>query len=152
MWNTKSLVVLETMEYDMLDIANHGSHVPMYQSMVNKSLAGGLKLKPKVSYDEEDKRLIILHVKAKAAIIYSLSYHIYHLVQNCEFAQEMMETMTVAYEGTVEVQATQINNLKRIYEHFFSQQGETLTQTFNMFNYLINVCVGWAPLNTHLSL
>ena len=56
----------------------------------------------------------------------------------CESTQEMIDTLIVAYEGTVEVQATTINNLNRRYEHFFAQQGESLTQTFNRFNCLVN--------------
>ncbi|CAH1450439.1 unnamed protein product [Lactuca virosa] len=50
----------------------------------------------------------------------------------------MMETLAVAYGGTVEVQATTINNLNRRYEHFFAQQCESLSQTYNRFNYLVN--------------
>ena len=49
-----------------------------------------------------------------------------------------MDTLTVAYEGTVGVQVTTIINLNRRYEHFFAQQGESLTQTFNRFNCLVN--------------
>ena len=44
----------------------------------------------------------------------------------------------MAYEGTMEVQATTINNLNRRYEHFLAQQGESLTQTFNRFNCMVN--------------
>ena len=50
----------------------------------------------------------------------------------------MTDTLTVAFEGTEEVQRTNINNLNRKYEHFFAQKGETLTDTFNRFNCLIN--------------
>lgn len=38
------------------------------------------------------------------AIENCLPYHVYHFVQNCESSQEMMETLTMAYKGTVEVQ------------------------------------------------
>ena len=89
-------------------------------------------------YTAEDKRLCHLDKKACAAIGNSLPYEIYHLVQNCESAKEMMDTLTVAFEGTEEVQRTNINNLNRKYEHFFAQKGETLTDTFNRFNCLIN--------------
>ena len=43
MWKTKALVFLETMDYDMLDIVNHGPHVPMYQPMLDNAPAVGLK-------------------------------------------------------------------------------------------------------------
>ena len=50
----------------------------------------------------------------------------------------MMETVTVAFEGTNEVRRTNINNLNRKYEHFFALKNETLTETFNRFNCLVN--------------
>lgn len=82
MWKTKALVVLETIDHDMLDIVNHGPHIRMYQPMVNNALAARLKQKAKESYDEEDKRLISLDVKARVSFGNSLAYRIYHLLQN----------------------------------------------------------------------
>ncbi|KAL4563399.1 hypothetical protein LXL04_027440 [Taraxacum kok-saghyz] len=122
MWKTKAMVVLETMDYDMLDIYTLGPH----------------KQTPKHDYTAEDKRLIHLDIKARAAIGNALPYDIYHLVTNCESAKDMMETLTVAFEGTNEVRRTNINNLNKKYEHFFAQKNETLTETFNMFNCLVN--------------
>ncbi|KAL4562224.1 hypothetical protein LXL04_034422 [Taraxacum kok-saghyz] len=49
-----------------------------------------------------------------------------------------MEMLTVAFEGTDEIRRTNVNNLNRKYEHFFAQKGETLTETFNRFNCLVN--------------
>lgn len=132
------MVVLEIMDYDMLHIIEHGAHVPMYQPMVDNVHTGGLKQKLTTIYDVEEKIIISLDVKAISAIGNSLPYHIYHLVENYESTQEMMETLIVADEGTVEVQATTVNNLNRRYENFFAQSGETLTQTFNRFNFLVN--------------
>ena len=50
----------------------------------------------------------------------------------------MMDTLTVAFEGTNEMRRTNINNLNRKYEHFFALKSETLTETYNMFNCLVN--------------
>lgn len=97
------MVVLGIMDYVMLNIVNNGPHIPMYQPMADNPPAGALNPKPKTRYDEEDKRLMSLYLKERAAIGNSLPYQIYHLVQNCGFAHEMMETLIVAYEGTVEV-------------------------------------------------
>ena len=72
MCKTKALVVLETIDCDMLDIVNNGPHSPMYLSMINKAPTVGLKQNPKASYDEEDKRLNSLDVKARDAIRNSL--------------------------------------------------------------------------------
>ena len=138
MWKTKAMAVLETLDYDMLQIVTEGPHVPMFQPMKDGVAAGEKKLTPRHEFTAEDKRLCHLDKKACAAIGNSLPYEIYHLVQNCESTKEMMDILTVAFEGTKEVQRTNINNLKRKYEHFFAQKGETLTDTFNRFNCLIN--------------
>ena len=132
------MAVLETLDYDMLDVVTKGPHVPMFHPMKDGVASGEKKRTPKHDYTAEDKRLCHLDKKACAAIGNALPYDIYHLVQNCESAKEMMDTLTVAFEGTEEVQRTNINNLNRKYEHFFAQKGETLTDTFNRFNCLIN--------------
>lgn len=98
MWKTKALIVLESMDYEMLVIVNHGPHIPMYQSMDNNAPAGGLKQKPKASYNEEDKRHINQDVNTRATIGNSFPCHIYRLVQNYESTQEMMKMVTVAYD------------------------------------------------------
>ena len=118
MWKTKAMVVLETMDYDMLDIVTLGPHVPMFQPTKAGVAEGEKKQTPKHDYTAEDMRLIYLDIKARAAIGNALPYDIQHLVQNCESAKEMMETLTVAFEGTDEVRRTNINNLNRKYEHF----------------------------------
>ena len=85
-----------------------------------------------------DKHLVSLDVKGRSAISNALPYNTFHLVQNCESAKEMMDTLTVAFEGTEEVRATTLSNLIRQYERFFAKKDETLTQTFTRFNCLIN--------------
>lgn len=101
MWKSKVMVVLETMNFDMLNVVNSGPHVPVYQPMFNNALAGPMEQNPKTSYDDDEKRLISVDVKTRTIIRNSLPYHVCHLVQNYEFAQEIMEMLIVAYEGTV---------------------------------------------------
>lgn len=50
----------------------------------------------------------------------------------------MLDTLTVTYEGTPEVSTTHENNIKRKYKHLFAYMNESLTNTFNHFNCLIN--------------
>ena len=111
MWKTKAMAVLETMDYDMLDIVTEGPHIPMFQPTKDGVATGEKKRTPKHDFTAEDKRLCHLDKKACAAIGNSLPYDIYHLVQNCESGKEMMDTLTVAFEGTEEVQRANINNL-----------------------------------------
>lgn len=46
--------------------------------------------------------------------------------------------LMVVYEGTIVVKAIRENTLNRKYEHFLAQLNESINQTFNRFNCLIN--------------
>jgi len=138
MWKTKALYVLESMDEYMLDIVNDGPHQPMYQPMKDRVADGPKKPASKDQWTSNDKHLVSLDVKGRSAISNALPYNTFHLIQNCESAKEMMDTLTVAFEGTEEVRATTLSNLIRQYEHFFAKKDETLTRTFTRFNCLIN--------------
>ena len=69
------MVVIETMDYDMLDIVTLGPHVPMFQPIKGVT-EGEKKRTPKHDYTAEDKRLIHLDIKARAAIGNALPYDI----------------------------------------------------------------------------
>ena len=56
----------------------------MYQPMANNAPVGPLKKNPETSYDDDDKRLLSLDVKANDVMGNSLPYLVYHHVQNCE--------------------------------------------------------------------
>lgn len=97
------MVTLKTMGYEMRKIVEKGPQIPMYQPMVDNAPIGPLKKNPEMSYDDDDKKPLSLDVKARVTIGDSLTYHGYHLVQNCESTQEIMDTLIVVYEGIVEV-------------------------------------------------
>ncbi|KAI3752823.1 hypothetical protein L2E82_24860 [Cichorium intybus] len=137
MCKSKALMVLETMDYHMLDILKNGTYIPHF-TITKDGVPGENKATPSHEFTEEDKRLINLDARARAAIGNSLPYEIYHLVQNCLTAKEMLSTLTVSFEVTAEVLAAQENILNRKYEHFFAYKNETITQTFNCFNCLVN--------------
>ena len=84
MWKRKAMVVLEIMDYDMLDIVTLGPHVPLFQLTKEGVADGEKKQTPKHEYTAEDKRLIHLDIKARTTIGNALPYDIYHLVQNCD--------------------------------------------------------------------
>ncbi|KAL4562223.1 hypothetical protein LXL04_034421 [Taraxacum kok-saghyz] len=54
MWKTKAMVILETLDYDMLDIGTIGPHVPMFQPTKDGVADGEKKLTPKHDYTAED--------------------------------------------------------------------------------------------------
>ncbi|XP_052623710.1 uncharacterized protein LOC128129042 [Lactuca sativa] len=94
MWKIKALYALES-------------------PLKNNAPDGVMKKTPKENWTSDDKRNNGLDVRARAAISYAFPYNIFGLVQNCISAKEMMDTLTVSFEGTEEVKATQINDLNR---------------------------------------
>nr|KAJ0188603.1 hypothetical protein LSAT_V11C900505350 [Lactuca sativa] len=113
MWKIKALYALESVDEDMLDIVKKGPYVPMYQPLKNNVPDGAMKKTPRENWTADNKRKNGLDVRARATISYALPYNIFGLVQNCISAKEMMDTLTVSFEGTEEVKATQINDLNR---------------------------------------
>nr|KAJ0186334.1 hypothetical protein LSAT_V11C900480370 [Lactuca sativa] len=89
---------LEIMDYDMLDIINKGPIAVMYQSSNDDASNSELKKKYVLGYNKEEKRVLNFNVNARVAIINSLPYHVYCLVQNYSTAQEMMITLSSALE------------------------------------------------------
>ena len=53
------MAVLETLDYDMLDVVTEGPHVPMLQPMKDGVASGEKKRTPKHDYTAEDKRYVI---------------------------------------------------------------------------------------------
>ena len=103
MWKSRAITVLESMDYHMLDIITNGPHVPTYQP-TNDNVAAGERQKKEVhNFDDNDKRLANLDVRARSAICNALPYNIYHIVQNEKTAKSMLDTLTVSFEGTPEV-------------------------------------------------
>lgn len=107
------MVVLETIDHDMMDIIEKCPHVPTFDETKDGVKTSVIKKTTKHLFCEEDKRLHNLNFQAHIVIGNYPSYDIYHLVLNCVFTKEMMDTLTVMYEGTKEVKSTRENNLNR---------------------------------------
>ena len=68
MWKSKAMVVLQTMDFDMINTVENGQHVPKFQPMVNNTPFGPLKQKPTTSHADKGQSLINLDVKSREAI------------------------------------------------------------------------------------
>lgn len=78
-WKRKTIVVLEIMEYNMMDIFEKIPHIPNIDETKDGVSTGVIKRIPKHQYIEEDKKLINVDVHARTTIGNSLPYDIYHL-------------------------------------------------------------------------
>ena len=70
----------------------------MHQSSNDDASTSELKKKCVLSYNEEEKSVLNLDVKVRVAIGNSLPYYVYHLVQNCSTAQEIMITLSSTFK------------------------------------------------------
>ena len=144
MWKSRAHLFLSTLDIQMLNIVTEGPYVPTSilsvpsESEGQTSTTERIITKPMHLWSDEDKRMVSLDVKARSALVSALPNEIYHQVLNCTSAKEMLDTLTVAYEGTEEVKENKKLLLNREYEFFFALKGESLTQTYTRFNCLVN--------------
>lgn len=80
MWKSKSMMILETMNYSMMDIIKYDPYVPMHQLMKDNIKEGDEVEKPAHEFNQDNARLVALDVKARVAIGNALLYDIYHFV------------------------------------------------------------------------
>nr|KAJ0187178.1 hypothetical protein LSAT_V11C900480560 [Lactuca sativa] len=97
-WKSKSMEVLEFMDFDMFDVVNKGPIVAMHQSSNDGASNSKLKGKSVPGYNKEEKRMLNLDVKARLDIGNSLPFSVYCLVQNCSTVQEITTTLSSAFE------------------------------------------------------
>ena len=122
MWKSRAITVLESMDYPMFEIITKGPSVPMNQPVNNNVAVGEKQKKEEHNFDDNDKRLLNMDVRSRSAICNALPYNIYHIVQNEKTAKSMLDTLTIAFEGTPEVIETIKNNLNRKYELLCSKE------------------------------
>lgn len=93
----------------------------MYLVMKESIKDGEETEKPTHDFNDVDECLVALDVKACVAIANNLPYDVYHIVQNCISANEMMDTLAITYEGTNEKNVVNKSNLNLWYDHFSSR-------------------------------
>lgn len=76
-------MVIEIMEYTMIDIIKNDPHVPMYQLIKENVQECELVEKPIHEFNDDENFLVALDVRTHASIGNSLPYDIYNIIQNC---------------------------------------------------------------------
>lgn len=88
MWKIKSMVVLETIYHNIMDIIDNGPHIPTFDETKDDVKTGVIKKNPKHIFREQDKQLFNLDVHARVAIGNFIPYDTYHLVQHYVLAKK----------------------------------------------------------------
>ena len=63
---------------------------------------------------------------------------IYHSVINCQTTKKIWDTLVVLFEGVAKVKKNRRSFLIRQYELFTTKPGESLIETYERFNCLLN--------------
>lgn len=93
---------------------------------------------PDIPYAIKYTRFDHLDAKVKHIIADSLPDNVFQSVLNCSSAKEMWDTLCLIYEGTENVKEIKKVKLNREYELFLAKNGESVTDTYNRFNGLLN--------------
>jgi len=154
LWKSRMLLFLEGMDSRYPNILREGPLVPKVWARYGpqkdaegndidsdgerSDKTGRYIIKAPSKYNEDDKRLVALDTKVKAALAISLPDEVYHSLLNLPTAKEMWDTLGVLYEGTKEVRKSNKICLVRKYELFSHEKGESRSSYFNRFNCLLN--------------
>ena len=143
-WKNRMEAFLIGLDSSLLETIQDGPHVPMVL-IPTTSASEGIPATPerymkkdKDLWSEEDKKKVALDGKARSILIMSLPDDIYHSVINCSSAKEMWDTLIILFEGTYEVKRNRRSLLIQQYEMFTSKAGESINETYDRFNCLIN--------------
>ena len=95
-------------------------------------------MKERDFWSDEDKKKVALDSKARSILIIALPDGISHPVINYQTAKEIWDTLVVLFEGTAKVKKNKRSLLIQQYKTFTSKLDESLTETYERFNCLLN--------------
>ena len=131
-WKTRMRVFLKSESVEIWDVIEEGPFVP------TKLVDGRSVKKPKEEWNNNDKRLTSYNHRAMHILYCSLSKSQFNKVQQCSNAQEIWQTLEVAYEGTSQVKENKISLLVHKYELFKMEEDESIQEMFDRFNDILN--------------
>lgn len=146
LWKGRMLLFLRAQNNQLIKILNEGPYVPRILIERNPTAPGSEQeedtprsiVKPQSQWSEEDKTLVDIDAQLQSFIVMSLPNDVYHSIINCTNGKEMWDTLCTMYEGLDHVIENKRIFLNRQYELFMASESETLTQTYNRFNCLMN--------------
>lgn len=132
-WKERMLIFLEANGLDVLDAVENGPYIPH-----NLSANGTKTNKPRVDWDDEDKKRVGYNAKAKNIIIAALSGDEFFRVSNCKIAKQMWDMLQVTHEGTSDGKRARMNSLMHEYELFHMKKDEDINDMQRRFTHIVN--------------
>ena len=120
------------MDMDMRDFMASGRFQP--QVVANSAAQD----KPKADWSNDDKKKVQYDLKARNILISFLGVNEYHSVCHCRTAKHMWDSLETFHEGTNDVKQSKINTIVQQYDHFYMEDGETVSSMQMRFTHIVN--------------
>ena len=141
-WKVKMHLHLLSLDTSYVQCIEKGPHVPM--KIVTSVNADGTmapdKFVPKTSseFTEEDEKEVHKDKKAMNILFNGLDKDMFDNVINCTTSKEVWDTIQTLCEGTEQVRHNKLQLLIQKYEAFHFKHGESVNDTYNRFQKLLN--------------
>ncbi|GAV86247.1 LOW QUALITY PROTEIN: UBN2 domain-containing protein, partial [Cephalotus follicularis] len=127
------IIFIQSLDYNLWDLIVDGPHLPSIRDENGENIP-----KPRITYDDDDRRRVQLNAKAKHVIICAINSSEFNRVSSCISAKEMWDRLEVTYEGTNQVKDAKISMLVHEYELFQMNEDEDIKSMFTRFTNIIN--------------
>ncbi|GAV61646.1 LOW QUALITY PROTEIN: zf-CCHC domain-containing protein/DUF4219 domain-containing protein/UBN2 domain-containing protein, partial [Cephalotus follicularis] len=131
-WKAKMTIFIQSLDYNLWDLIVDGPHLPSIRDENGENIP-----KPRITYNDDDRRRVQLNAKAKHVIICAINSCEFNRVSSC-ISAKMWDRLEVTYEGTNEVKDAKISMLVHEYELFQMIEDEYIKSTFTRFTKIIN--------------
>jgi len=139
-WKVKMHLHLLSQDESYINCIENGPHIPhKVATAATATVAVGQSIpKPKAEWTVEDIEEVHKDKKAMNILFNGLDQDMFDNVINSQTAKEIWDTVQLICEGTEQVRENKMQLLIQQYEYFHFEEGESLNDTFNRFQKLLN--------------
>ena len=139
-WKVKMHLHLLSQDEGYVNCIENGPHIPhKVATVATATIAVGQSIpKPRAEWTMEDTEEVHKDKKAMNILFNGLNMDMFDNVINCTTAKEVWDTVQLLCEGTEQVKENKMQLLIQQYEYFHFEENESLNDTFNRFQKLLN--------------
>ncbi|KAK1392927.1 hypothetical protein POM88_011983 [Heracleum sosnowskyi] len=137
MWKKKMLLFLKVANVKYFDVLKNGPRLPMIiegELIENDVVTRAARMYPKdpKDYTPDKKEDVTLDACLQLILVDCLDPVMHNHVLNCDTAKHIWDTIEIINEGTEEVRENKLEILTSQYEHFRSNPGEGISETYEL--------------------
>ncbi|GBC54548.2 interaptin-like [Rhizophagus irregularis DAOM 181602=DAOM 197198] len=141
-WKVRMHLHLLSIDESYVNCIEKGPHVPMKvctsMGADGEDMVGKMIPKPIHEYSQEDTEEVHKDKKTMNLLFNGLDQEMIDSVISCTSAKEVWDTIRTICEGNEQVRENKMQLLIQQYESFHFKAGESLSDTFNRFQKLLN--------------